>query len=397
MVVQMPKFAIEPYWREKLLPLQKHNLHDHYDVIVVGGGLCGAAVLYWLNKLTSLKCLLIEKNQIGARSSSRMMGCVNIVPDVALNEQKEGDFLQRIKFATENRELLKSAVIEHNCQLICNGGLHVATSSKQQPRLEVIQRCLSENGIIHECLTGGEVYTLTGADTLHEALYYPGEMTVNPMRVLDFLLRDATAQNRHHVAENTKVVYIDESQERISVGTDGGTRFTADHVVMCTGESWDFITINPMHNVPTMDILSEQFMVTEPSTILQLTYPIATRTTTGQHAWSIVDDRIMYSYRRGMPAETLDYLGYGNYEISVADAFLKQYFKTLQPKLVKEKVWINYYLKGSELFPVVGSQNDSRLLYNIGYDYSFMDLFFYYGKKIALLIGHGESIEGGNV
>ena len=395
-LVAATKFKFEPYWKTQPLQLPQHNLYDHYDVIIVGGGLCGAATLYWLNKLTSLKCLLIEKNQVGGRSTSRSLGSVNIVPDVLLNSEKDDAFLQRIKIATDNRELLKEAIIGHKCGLVCNGGLHVATSEKQQPRLETIQRCLSENGMTHECLTSQELYILTGAKSLYEGLYYPGEMTVNPVGVLGFLLFDALHQARQHIVENTKVVYIDHGNKRISVGTDGGTRFTADHVILSANESWDFITINPEPSLKPMQIFNEQLMATEQSEMMQLTYPIATRTLSGQHAWSIVDDRVLYSYRCGTPAETLDYTNYGDREVNIADAFLKQYFGTIKPRLVKEKVWTNRYLKNG-LFPVIDSQlkeANSRLLFNVGYDYSFMDLFFYYAKKIALYVGHGEVEEG---
>lgn len=390
-----------PYWADGRRPNSYSQPNrNEYDVIIIGGGLRGMAVLYWINTITDLCCLVIDRAQLGGRSTVRSLGMVNSIPDGSLHTHGEEAFINRVELASENRDLLRKVILESgaDCDMVCNGGVHLSTGTKQDAQLELIQRTLSEHKYVHEVLTSKEILSLTGAKGFNSGLYYPRDLTVNPMKLLDFFISVTMINNRHRIIENTKVVCVDDEGSHVNVTTDGGTTIRAQYVVVCNNEMCDFLSFVPPHQFKLPPPKRANCVATKPIPELEYAYPMSCRTITGKNAWVVHNKRILYSCRERECGRAIDYMGMTIGDVQIASAFFAKYFSSLNrgQSLYKQYAWYDFYLPMERLVPIVGmSKASHRVIYNVGYDYSFLDIFFVCAKKIGLHLYNGSEIRLG--
>jgi glycine/D-amino acid oxidase-like deaminating enzyme len=392
----------QPYWADKRKPNTYYQpTNDEYDVVIIGGGLRGLSVLYWINRLTTLNCLVIDRSQLGGRATARSIGAVNSIPDGGINTHGEEAFLRRVELASDNRDLLTEAIskAEVDCSLVCNGGVHLSTGAQQDAQIELIQRALSKHGYIHEPLTTSEIFSLTGADGFDSGLFYPRDMTIDPLKLMDFFIADAMINKRHRIIENTKVVSVEDNDTHTTVMTDGGSAITTQYVIMCNNEMCDYVHIEPPHQFKLSAPKLAQCVATQQVDDLKFAYPMSCRTITGKNAWLLHDNRILYTCRDRKTGHAVDYMGLTAADVQIASAFFGKYFNTVNhgQVLTKQYVWTDFYLSMDELLPLVGpSKSSHRVIYNVGYDYSFLDIFFVCARQIGLHLHNGSEIRLGD-
>ena len=204
---------------------------DHYDLIIVGGGILGAATFYeFQKKYPDQRVLLLEKEaNLAAHQTGRNSGVLHSGIYYTPGSIKAENCREGLKLLYEFCE--KNKVPYDNC-----GKLIVATKPEEVPRLER----LKERGIQNR-LKGLKLLNATEAKEYEpfveciKALYVPDTGIVDYAMVAQKLVEMGTEINRlSTIKYNQEVVsFIKKAQETVvKTKTDS---FKAEKAIFCTG------------------------------------------------------------------------------------------------------------------------------------------------------------------
>jgi len=105
----------------------KSNLHDEYDVLIIGGGILGCSIAYFLSIMTNSSIMLMEKEKnVGIHTSSRNTGKVH-APLYYDPEKKSSTAAYTIR----GYELIKQFCLFHNLPFKEDGVIEVATDDSE--------------------------------------------------------------------------------------------------------------------------------------------------------------------------------------------------------------------------------------------------------------------------
>ena len=105
----------------------KNNLHDDYDVLIIGGGILGCSIAYFLSIMTNCSIMLMEKEKnVGIHTSSRNTGKVH-APLYYDPEKKSSTAAYTIK----GYKLIKQFCLFHNLPFKEDGVIEVATDDSE--------------------------------------------------------------------------------------------------------------------------------------------------------------------------------------------------------------------------------------------------------------------------
>lgn len=105
----------------------KNNLHDDYDVLIIGGGILGCSIAYFLSIMTNSSIMLMEKEKnVGIHTSSRNTGKVH-APLYYDPEKKSSTAAYTIK----GYKLIKQFCLFHNLPFKEDGVIEVATDDSE--------------------------------------------------------------------------------------------------------------------------------------------------------------------------------------------------------------------------------------------------------------------------
>ena len=105
----------------------KSNLHDEYDVLIIGGGILGCSIAYFLSIMTNSSIMLMEKEKnVGIHTSSRNTGKVH-APLYYDPEKKSSTAAYTIR----GYELIKQFCLFHNLPFKEDGVIEVATDDRE--------------------------------------------------------------------------------------------------------------------------------------------------------------------------------------------------------------------------------------------------------------------------
>jgi len=105
----------------------KSNLHDEYDVLIIGGGILGCSIAYFLSIMTNSSIMLMEKEKnVGIHTSSRNTGKVH-APLYYDPEKKSSTAAYTIK----GYKLIKQFCLFHNLPFKEDGVIEVAIDDSE--------------------------------------------------------------------------------------------------------------------------------------------------------------------------------------------------------------------------------------------------------------------------
>ena len=246
-----------------------------YDVIVVGGGVIGSSLTYYLSRLGK-KVLLVEKNDLCSGSAGATDGF--ITP----HTKQPGYHLEMALKSCEIYETLaKDLETDIDLELVLHcGGIQACEDEMQWKLVSENAEQLSKSGLELYMLDIGEARRIEPAlsKKLRGALYSPIASCVNPMRLTEGYV-DAAVKRGAEVSFHTEVTDLIFDGDRIAgVHTPRGD-FYAEYVADCCG-SWGSLIAAMAHlNLPIVPRRG-QIIVTEPmprmlNTVMQTgIYPI---------------------------------------------------------------------------------------------------------------------------
>ena len=202
------------------------------DIAIIGGGLLGTTISYWLSTLYDISILVIEKEpEVAIHTSSRNTGVVH--SPFYLNPEKKSKIA---KAALESHIMWKKFAERKNLPWKTVGTLEVALDDTQHKILEKYMAWGPKNGMSEsdiDILDGNEVYKLEPNVKCHSALHCKTD-SIADYGSFTRGIKEESQRNGTKFLLNTKVESVrDTSNEPVLVL--GGQELQAKFVINCAG------------------------------------------------------------------------------------------------------------------------------------------------------------------
>lgn len=197
------------------------------DVVVVGGGLMGAASAFFLRQ-RNRSVILVERDLIGQQASGVNFG----------NVRRQGRYLPQLPLANRSRAIWGRlrALIGEDAEFLPSGHIRVCYEREWADRLETYTRDAREYGLELEMVNRNALvarFPFIGPEAIAGS-YSPVDGHANPRLAAPAFGR-AAARAGTHVLESTEVVSIEKAGEDFELATADGRRLRAPAVLITAG------------------------------------------------------------------------------------------------------------------------------------------------------------------
>ncbi len=227
---------MEPYWlvnTQVNFPALKQDMH--VDVAVIGAGITGASVCYWLGG--KCKVVLLEKDAIASKASGRNAGFLLTGTSDHYNKaiaHYGHDKAKAIwKITQQNHDLLEKHVFNAiECDHKRSGSYHVATSEREMEDLLESAAMLRKDGFNCTIVNERETNDLLSSKGFYGAAFNVRDGEVNPVKLVEALVGRAK-ENGTQIFEKTAVKRIARNRNGFSIKTRHAT-INSHFVVLAT-------------------------------------------------------------------------------------------------------------------------------------------------------------------
>lgn len=245
-------------------------MNNHYDVIVIGGGVIGSAIAFYLSEQDK-KVLIIEKNKLASKASSAAAGMIG-----AQSEFEQDSPLFRL--ARKSREMFPELAERLqelsgiNIEYVKNGILKLAVTHEDVVAYQSIISTQQKLGEKVEWMTRSELKLNEPAlsNTIKGAMYIPSDGNVSAFNFSTALAHSAVTLGAT-ILEDTKVVdFIRDKNKVIGVKTEKGA-FYAEETIVAGGAWSEQLTNQTGISLHTYPVKGECFSVTTQSSLIKRT------------------------------------------------------------------------------------------------------------------------------
>jgi len=204
-----------------------------YDIAIIGGGILGTSISYWISTLHDLNVCVIEKEEdVGQHSSTRNSGVVHY--PFYLNSKRKKNFS---KAAFLSHKMWKALANENDIPWVQGGTIEIALDEDQHKTLEKYMTFGKSNGLTEEdisLLDSNELKKKEPNLSCYSGLHCTKEGSTN-YGLLTKAITEISKKNgtdfllKHHVkdveegSEETKIIFADNSS------------LTSKFVINCAG------------------------------------------------------------------------------------------------------------------------------------------------------------------
>lgn len=213
------------------------GLIKNVDTLIIGGGLAGVSLLYYLVNSGMVNTYLVEESSIGFHASGRGMGQLMLGGSKFFHEMPDGD--DYLQFVGDNNRRFLSGLrnLKFDSDLRECGGLRLAITDEEMAKLVLESKFIKRvRGIDCPILSRQNLDSmLPSRETFIGGMFVPNEACYNPYKVVNGL-RDVIEKSGTRVFTNTQVesvVMNDDNSLTVSIRHRGTIR--AKQVVYCTG------------------------------------------------------------------------------------------------------------------------------------------------------------------
>jgi sarcosine oxidase subunit beta len=225
------------------------------DVIIVGGGIMGAASAFFLRQ-RNRSVALIERGLVGQQASGTNFG----------NVRRQGRFLPQLPLANRSRAIWGrlNDLLGEDAEFLPSGHIRIAYTPEMVERIETYQRDAKPYGLDLELISGNALrarFPFLGPE-VKAGSYAPHDGHANPRLAAPAFGR-AAARAGAQVFENTEIVRVEKDGEDFRVESRDGSVFRAPAVLITAGAWGNRLSSQFGEPVP-LAVHGPQMSVTEP-------------------------------------------------------------------------------------------------------------------------------------
>jgi len=169
-----------------------NTTETHFDIAVIGAGIAGLSIAYWLEKADpSLRIVIIDKNFIGAGASGRNGGFVTCGSSEHFDKLTNQFGLKKAheiwQFSEENRELMQSEILQGDFASVDfkqSGSCTVAPNPEAWTRYQGIFARMQDCGIDVEMVDEKTLFKDYGVKNFLGGIQYKLDGYIHPMKLL---------------------------------------------------------------------------------------------------------------------------------------------------------------------------------------------------------------------
>ena len=204
-----------------------------YDIAIIGGGILGTTISYWLSTLYDLKICVIEKeNDVALHSSTRNSGVIHY--PFYLNPKQKKNFARA---AFLSHDMWKVLAHEKNIPWVQGGTIEIALDEEQHKTLERYLVLGKENGLTEEdisILDSNELKQKEPHLNCYSGLYCTKEGSTN-YGLLTKAVSELSKKNGINILLKHNVKNVEETPDQTNIIFSDGSTLTANFVINCSG------------------------------------------------------------------------------------------------------------------------------------------------------------------
>ena len=204
-----------------------------YDIAIIGGGILGTSISYWISSLYDVNMCVIEKeSKVAMHASSRNTAVVH--SPFYLNPKTKKVLA---KSALISYEMWEKLAKKANVPWKKTGVLELALNEDQHKSLEEFMQWGDENGIPSkdlELLDGKEVSKMEPNVECHSAIYCKREVSSDFGAFTNEIKKESEKQGTNFLLEKN-VKDIKKNEKDSSIIFDDGSDVSANLVINCAG------------------------------------------------------------------------------------------------------------------------------------------------------------------
>ena len=230
---------------------------DHYDYIIVGGGIVGLTTAFFLKDLSPNKSIIVLDKHIipqGASTKNAGFACFGTAGEVLddLSQMSEEDVIKLIQLRWRGLERLKVLHRPKTINYYNSGGTEVFVDSSK------FQHCADKlsflNDLMYDAICRRNVFSVQNQSKFHnlhdQIIYNPHEGVLNPVLLIRHLL-GIVAGKRVQVLRGMGVQNVDSQSNGVKVTLDSGLELKSEKLIYCTNaftKQFMDADINPARN-----------------------------------------------------------------------------------------------------------------------------------------------------
>jgi glycine/D-amino acid oxidase-like deaminating enzyme len=377
---------MKPYWlinKEVSFPALKQDIRT--DVAIIGAGITGASVCYWL----SGKCnvVLLEEDTVASKASGRNAGFLLTGTSDYYNKaiKRHGhDKAKKIwKITQENHDLLEKHVFnKEKCDHRRSGSYLIATSRREMHDIIESVNLLRNDGFDYRLISEGEINEILSSNGFHGAAFNERDGEINPVKLVEAMIKKS--KDGIQIFEKTAARRISAGKDGFSIKTDYAT-IRSDFVVLATS------AYTPMLNSYFKGRITPvrgQMLATNP---LSKRFEGVFYANYGYEYWRQANDgRVLVGGFR-----ELDFVREKGYKMITTRKIQKNLEKLLAQLSLKFSVehrWSGIMDLSEDRLPIIGPlPNKKNLLVSAGYSGHGLGFGFYAGRMISEITLHGKT------
>jgi L-2-hydroxyglutarate oxidase len=204
-----------------------------YDIAIIGGGILGTTISYWLSVLYDLKICVIEKeSDVAVHSSTRNSGVIHY--PFYLDSKKKKNFA---KAAFLSHELWKSLASAKKIPWVQGGTIEIALDEEQHKTLERYMVLGKKNGLTEQdisILDSNELKQKEPNLTCYSGLYCTKEGSTN-YGMLTKAVTEMAKKNGINFLLKHNVDHVEETSKEVSIIFSDNTSLVTDFAINCAG------------------------------------------------------------------------------------------------------------------------------------------------------------------
>jgi sarcosine oxidase, subunit beta len=227
------------------------------DVIIVGGGIMGAATAFFLRK-RGRSVILLERGLVGQQASGTNFG----------NVRRQGRFLPQLPLANRSREIWGKLpeLIGHDAEFLMSGHIRVCYREEQADQFEIYAKEAAHYGLNLELVRGAEMkarFPFLGPEVLAGS-YSEKDGHANPRLAAPAFGR-AAARLGAQIVENTEIATVEKEGTEFRATSTDGRSFHAP-LLLVTAGAWGSLLSEQFGEPVPIAVHGPQMAVTEPTT-----------------------------------------------------------------------------------------------------------------------------------